>query len=1165
MRNRSDGSPETEAVGPEAEQTTAAPAGRGAAEAAPEGAQGAYASGGNAAVTAVLARPDEKPAAGAPLVGDMSMLAGNAATARLAADRSTADGGSATSGPGPLATAGPTSLAGPVSPAGPMSAPVAIPSLSAPAPPAAMSVAPVTAGPVAAPPTVEAVTATPAEVAGMVEPTVARLQTKIQQAAAAARTSVTDAYDLQIAGVRTTADGAALAITTAAGEEKAAFDAQVQADRQRLADAHRIAVEQAQTWIAGLKQELAAAAEAESARAAGESQQRAGAVQADAQNASTADDPDLAGAQRKVAGDIGADTAGAMRQDGAQLAGRVRTQAADHAAVNYDGPLAEHIAALDAAVAPAVQLIDELHPQVNALLDSQAADAVTAVQALGAQTIASLEQQRGTALAEVDAWESQATATAQEAGGQAGQALMSFDQEVREESPDAVEGALGPIGDELTARLDELVQAHRGIADTTGNQVRQGLVAGGDTAAQEIRDAAGRVRQQLGEGITEAEGRITDASRQFVTATGDAHGPAMRQLGATVDAGLTAQDDLAGQARAQTADASGKVADEHARLKEEERRKAEAEEEKSWWDRVTDWAAELYASVRKWFKETFGDFWGGLLFGILSGLAMVAVGLLLGGLVILIAKVSAIAALVTAVVLLLAGIGLGIHARFQQFYADNPGQSAGFWKGLGLVGLGIADLTGIPFIVEGVVGQRAFGKEMDAFESSERIGQGVVFLFTVLFTAKKLIKGKAAPEEVGPVAGAEEAALAAAKRGQAVEAAASRLGVEGAEQLDALGVAYDVAKEFSAPFIVDVANKMLPLIKADAAEGAVIVFVGRDGHSLAVATQALDPQFFASSCREVVLSRAVVESAVLDLEQNAGKAFPEIADFRQAAGKVDPADIPGARQTLANYLSENGLPIGEEGRPIVLVDTSFKGTVQELLAAVFPENRWKGYLAFFGESSTDPHPGSKQGMVLHLEAHESNGGRPVSEMPADPGRTFQNKDAVATIEETLHGTDSSPKGFKDGKPFQVPQSEEGGDPLKGFVPQRVAPEYADPKMREAVKDVNLQAVKDEAERIAALRDAGGDWEKELADGANRFTEQVRKWAGREEDVDPQFARVMDSFVRRGDKDAVGTLAKALGRSSLSEAEKSAIWYEYDALPTVKAREAFAAAKAEELR
>ena len=32
----------------------------------------------------------------------------------------------------------------------------------------------------------------------------------------------------------------------------------------------------------------------------------------------------------------------------------------------------------------------------------------------------------------------------------------------------------------------------------------------------------------------------------------------------------------------------------------------------------------------------------------------------------------------------------------------------GFWSGLALVGLGIADITGIPSIVEGYVGGRAF-------------------------------------------------------------------------------------------------------------------------------------------------------------------------------------------------------------------------------------------------------------------------------------------------------------------------------------------------------------------------------------------------------------------------------------------------------------------------
>jgi hypothetical protein len=107
-----------------------------------------------------------------------------------------------------------------------------------------------------------------------------------------------------------------------------------------------------------------------------------------------------------------------------------------------------------------------------------------------------------------------------------------------------------------------------------------------------------------------------------------------------------------------------------------------------------------------------------------------AIGWVVGAIVGLFVAAAEVVAIVTAVILIVGAIGIAIYARFQEFYADNPGQDAGFWRGLGLVGLGIADLTGIPYIVEGIVGQRAFGKKLTDAERGERIGMGIVFLLT---------------------------------------------------------------------------------------------------------------------------------------------------------------------------------------------------------------------------------------------------------------------------------------------------------------------------------------------------------------------------------------------------------------------------------------------------
>ena len=68
---------------------------------------------------------------------------------------------------------------------------------------------------------------------------------------------------------------------------------------------------------------------------------------------------------------------------------------------------------------------------------------------------------------------------------------------------------------------------------------------------------------------------------------------------------------------------------------------------------------------------------------------------------------------------------LGTYNRFSAYCADHGGRGPSFWEGVGLVGLGIADLTGIPCIAEAAVGRRAFApKPMSDFERWERGTEG---------------------------------------------------------------------------------------------------------------------------------------------------------------------------------------------------------------------------------------------------------------------------------------------------------------------------------------------------------------------------------------------------------------------------------------------------------
>ncbi|WP_371402460.1 hypothetical protein OHA10_31755 [Kribbella sp. NBC_00662] len=253
-----------------------------------------------------------------------------------------------------------------------------------------------------------------------------------------------------------------------------------------------------------------------------------------------------------------------------------------------------------------------------------------------------------------------------------------------------------------------------------------------------------------------------------------------------------------------------------------------------------------------------------------------------------------------------------------------------------------------------------------------------------------------------------------------------------------------------APLMVRVADDMLADLRADVAERCAdrIVALGRDGHHLALAMTRLDGQFFRQYGSNLVLSRALVENALQDLEHHQGLRFPQVDGFRRVAPRVDPADTVGGFRQLTDYLQANRVPVGRPGSRATVFDTSFKGTVQELLSAVYPETTFTGRYAFLGESPHDPHPGSKKGYEVHLSAAETRQGRPLYELPAD--------------ESML---------------------------LEGLSRGRVSPRLRDLRVREGVKVVNLMAVADLARDVAGLRDAGGNYRSWLDDLGHAIPER----------------------------------------------------------------------------
>jgi hypothetical protein len=369
------------------------------------------------------------------------------------------------------------------------------------------------------------------------------------------------------------------------------------------------------------------------------------------------------------------------------------------------------------------------------------------------------------------------------------------------------------------------------------------------------------------------------------------------------------------------------------------------------------------------------------------------------------------------------------------------------------------------------------------------------------------------------------------------------LRLDDARSLETLADAYCVAYRCQAPLIVRIADDMLADLHADIGSGRTdrVVFLGRDGHSLAIAMARLEPAFYRSHCSNLVLSRALLENALQDLEHHQGRTFPTVSAFRRVASRVDPADTVGGLRVLTDYLHAHQVPAGRADSRITLVDTSFKGTAQELMAAIYPETTFTGRYAFHGASPHDPHPGSKKGYEVHLRADQTRGGLPLNVLPADRSMTFAHQVAIGTIEETLNGPMTSPARIRASGPEQTVQRNET-EALLGLDHGRISPRLRDPRVREGVKVAMLLAVADCARDSAVLRDRGRDYRRPLEQGALQYRTDVRSWIDRS-GPDARLTEFLDSFVRHTDKGHAAALQRALMRV-LRPADSDAIWASY---------------------
>ncbi|HEY3557029.1 hypothetical protein [Kribbella sp. NPDC051137] len=386
---------------------------------------------------------------------------------------------------------------------------------------------------------------------------------------------------------------------------------------------------------------------------------------------------------------------------------------------------------------------------------------------------------------------------------------------------------------------------------------------------------------------------------------------------------------------------------------------------------------------------------------------------------------------------------------------------------------------------------------------------------------------------------------------------AAQLGIADDADVMTLRHAYLVAYQFPAPLMVRVADDMLADLRDDVGTRNVgrVVAVGRDGHHLALAMSKLDGEFFGRHGSNLVLSRILVENALQDLERHQGLTFPHLHGFRGAAPRVRAADTVGGFRLLTDYLHDNQVPVGRPGSRVALVDTSFKGTVQELLAAAYPETEFVGRYAFHAESPDDPHPGTKKGYEVHLSASETQRGRALEVLPADESKTFAHRMALHSVEKLLNGPMSSPERIGVRRPEQSAQRHDP-EMLRGLSRARLSPRLRDPRVREGVKVVNLRAVADLARHVAMLRDRGAEYRPWLDDWAGRYRREVRAWIT-DRPTDRRLAEFLDSFVYRSDNRQVEALQKSLDRARVPERDRPAIWEAYERCGSERDKQVFA--------
>jgi hypothetical protein len=628
---------------------------------------------------------------------------------------------------------------------------------------------------------------------------IAELTDAARAEAESARARVAAAYEEQRAAVSAALEATLSGINQTRDQQLEAVTAFADSERERLRAAKRTQEDAATALAEELRTGTLAAGEAEAQRALAGSEERAQTILSEAAAVGAGGEPASVEAQREAATRIAEDTAEKCRSTGEDLASGVREEAELHAE-KYDELLQEFLEKLEESLTDAESSIDQFSDHATGLVNSRAEQALAGAQEMASQSDAALESQAEAADEQIGAWEEQATTTLSEAGSQLTGRLAEQVESLRAtfagfgvqasaslrsmagSSPDEVETAstelhgslregydsaaaafaefdantatqLDATFEELRANLTATADERTSAAAAAGAQMAQMLRDAGAAATAALDEAVAAYRTQLSGGVDGAVEELNNGGADYRSQSQQVQAEGLSKLAQLVSDGLASEDTLVSDARAEMGTAVAEIATQYETQKAAAEREAAAAGEvpatrihRGLWGDFWDAVGSGIDRIRRAFANFFGEWLGGFIFGILAALVMVAIGLLIGWVVGLILAALKVAAIVGVILLLVVAVGLNIYNRFQEFYADHPGEDAGFWRGLGLVGLGIADLTGIPFIVEGLVGTRAFSPHpMSPFEKGERLGMGLIFFGAAIVSLRGILRPRSKP------------------------------------------------------------------------------------------------------------------------------------------------------------------------------------------------------------------------------------------------------------------------------------------------------------------------------------------------------------------------------------------------------------------------------------